>query len=137
MIGTRDKGAPSAALVAVGDDRLHVEGVVDFSTVTRLYSDSQVRFVAGRRLVIDLDGVSGANSAALALLLEWMELAHTRGTKLKLQNLPAGVLSIAALSGLDVLLPVDDLAPLDGADQPLDAASAPVPDRADYTPTGG
>jgi phospholipid transport system transporter-binding protein len=137
MIGARDKGASSAALVAVGDDRLHVEGVVDFSTVTRLYSDSQARFVAGRRLVIDLDGVSGANSAALALLLEWMELAQTRGTELKLQNLPAGVLSIAALSGLGAILPLAEGAPSDAPNHVPGAAGAPVPAQADYTPTDG
>lgn len=131
MTASRDRAAPTARLLATDDGRLHVEGVVDFATVTPLYADSQVHFVAGRRLVIDLDGVSGANSAALALLLEWTELAAARGTRLELHHLPARLLSIAALSGLDAILPLADRPPGDEPDNPTGALSAPVPDHAD------
>jgi phospholipid transport system transporter-binding protein len=131
MTGSRNEGAPAARLSVMDGDRLHVEGRVDFATVTRLYSDSQVRFVPGRRLVIDLDGVSGANSAALALLLEWTELAAARGTRLEVQNVPAGVLSIAALSGLETILPLAPRPTGDTGAAAPGASSAPVPDRAD------
>lgn len=97
----------SAWIVPRGQTRLGVEGVLDFDTVVPLIAESR-RYFAGkeRRLEVDLRGVRCANSAGLALLLEWLELAQKRGISLRFRNLPESLTRLAAISNLTGLLPV-------------------------------
>ncbi len=67
----------------------------------------------GRRLaragdmVVDFAGVTVADSAALALLLDWMRCARAAGNRLAVRSLPAGMASLAALYDIDALLPLE------------------------------
>ena len=67
----------------------------------------------GRRLaragdmVVDFAGVTVADSAALALLLDWMRCARAAGNRLAVRGLPAAMASLAALSDIDALLPLE------------------------------
>ena len=97
-----------ARLTDAGDGRLRVEGVLGFDTVTRLLAESSPRFLSGRQLLIDLSGVTSANSAGIALLLEWMDLAQARGVGLAFAGLPESIRRLAAISNLTALLPVQD-----------------------------
>jgi phospholipid transport system transporter-binding protein len=101
-------GAGAARVLSSAEGRLRIEGSLDFGSVGRVFAETRDLFPPSARLMIDLGGVTAANSAALALLLEWMELAAGRGTALSLCNLPEGIARIAALSDLDTLLPVAD-----------------------------
>lgn len=58
-------------------------------------------------LVVDLAEVTAADSAALALLLDWLRTARGAGQLLTLRNLPAGLLSLAALYDIEALLPLE------------------------------
>lgn len=95
-----------ARLITAGEGGLRVEGVLDFDTVSGLAAESKALFQRNGRLRIDLSGVSAANSAGLALLLEWVDLARSRRTDLRFLNLPESLLRIAAFSNLGSLLPV-------------------------------
>ena len=97
-----------ARLADAGDGGVRVDGVLGFDTVTRLLAESDARFRPGRPLRIDLAGVTSANSAGIALLLEWMELARERRVDLAYTNLPESMQRIAAISNLTALLPVQD-----------------------------
>jgi phospholipid transport system transporter-binding protein len=55
---------------------------------------------------IDCSGLERIDSAGLAVLLDAVALARDRGTDLRYVNLPAGVLRLARLGGVDSLLPV-------------------------------
>jgi phospholipid transport system transporter-binding protein len=55
---------------------------------------------------LDLSLVREANSAGLALLLEWLDLARGKKLELQLYNLPAPLARLAALANLDGLLPI-------------------------------
>ena len=67
----------------------------------------------GRRLaragdmVVDFAGVTVADSAALALLLDWMRCARAAGNRLAVRRLPAAMASLAALYDIDALLPLE------------------------------
>ena len=67
----------------------------------------------GRRLaragdmVVDFAGVTVADSAALALLLDWMRCARAAGNRLAVRGLPAAMASLAALYDIDALLPLE------------------------------
>ena len=96
-----------AWIVPRGHARLGVEGILDFDTVVPLIAESRRYFAGkGRRLEVDLQGVHGANSAGLALLLEWLELAQKRGISLRFRNLPESLTRLAAITNLTGLLPV-------------------------------
>lgn len=56
-------------------------------------------------LVVDFSAVTVADSAALALLLDWMRCARAAGNRLLVRGLPAGMASLAALYDLDPVLP--------------------------------
>lgn len=97
-----------AWIVPRGHSRFGVEGVLDFDTVVTLVAESRRQFVGKERLEVDLQGVRASNSAGLALLLEWLELAHERGISLRFRNLPESIARLAAITNLTGLLPVNN-----------------------------
>jgi phospholipid transport system transporter-binding protein len=99
--------ASRARLAAAGDGRLRVEGVLDFDTVVDLLTQGEALVPRGGELRIDLSGVDSANSAGLALLLEWLDLARARGTRLLYSGMPESLTRIAAFSNLGSLLPTE------------------------------
>ena len=80
---------------------------MDLSTVSALVAEAQALFPTSGRLRVDLSGVELANSAGLALLLEWMDLARSRHLDLRYLHLPSSLERIAAISNLGALLPVE------------------------------
>ena len=97
----------AAWIVPGGHARICVEGVLDFDSVAPLLADSRRRFAAEERLEIDLRGVCRANSAGLALLLEWVAMAKDHGTSLRLLDPPGSLMRLAAITNVTELLPVD------------------------------
>lgn len=81
-----------------------VEGDLDFVSVVPLVKLPDWLFAETKDPVIDLAGVEHANSAGLALLLEWMAAARRDGRGLRFVNLPDSLRRLAALSHLDALL---------------------------------
>lgn len=63
--------------------------------------------VRAEDLVVDLSGVSAADSSALALLFDWMRVARASGHKVRQAGMPAGMRSLAKLYGVDELLPAE------------------------------
>ncbi len=60
--------------------------------------------IARGDLAFDLAAVAEVDSAAVALLLEWQRQAIARGGRLALTGVPADVVSLARLYGVDSLL---------------------------------
>lgn len=56
------------------------------------------------RLVVDCAGVTRADSAGLAVLLDWLAWGRRKSRAVSLQNLPASLLAIARISEVDELL---------------------------------
>ncbi len=96
----------AARIRARGKAGFGVEGVLDFTTVARLAAQGERMFARGGRLEIDLQGVRSANSAGIALLLEWLDLARRRGVSLRFRNIPESLVSLAGLANLSGLIPV-------------------------------
>ena len=53
--------------------------------------------------MIDLGEVAQADSAALALLVEWRKFAARQGLRLELRSVPAQLRALAAAAGLEAL----------------------------------
>ncbi len=90
---------------AVGVSVLSLDGALTMRTVAALAARGHEALAAGD-VVVDLSAVSAADSAALALLLDWVRVARARGRMLEVRALPPGLRSLAGLYGVDELLPL-------------------------------
>jgi phospholipid transport system transporter-binding protein len=97
-----------AALVSRGQGSYALEGVLDFDSVASLVAKGGQTLTGPGRLDLDLGAVREANSAGLALLLEWLESARRRRLQLRVHNLPDSLKSLAMLANVDSLLPVTE-----------------------------
>jgi len=81
-----------------------VTGVLDFDSVPAAYRESLAKLDTQGDLVLDLSGVTRANSAGLALLIEWRRLAQRPGRSISVRNAPAALRNLARISELEALL---------------------------------
>jgi phospholipid transport system transporter-binding protein len=58
-------------------------------------------------MVLDLEGVTRADSSGLALMLEWTEEARRRGRGIRYRGVPDALLNIARFSNVLDLLPLE------------------------------
>lgn len=86
---------------------LQVSGELSFATVPALLEQGAA-LLAGRgdRIRLDLGGVTRADSAGLALLIEWLRLARRRRAEVEFSNIPPQMLAIARVSGIEDVLPL-------------------------------
>lgn len=82
-----------------------VSGPLTFATVPDLVSLSQQwHGSTATEIVLDLSEVSRADSAGLALLLEWMAHARRDGVRLRFTGLPEQLTELVRANGLEALL---------------------------------
>jgi phospholipid transport system transporter-binding protein len=95
----------SDARIAVsGKDTYRVSGELTFGTVREVLQLSQSLFADAAALDIDLSGVSGADSAGLALLMEWYRLASRANKAIRFIGVPDQLRALAKISDVDELL---------------------------------
>jgi phospholipid transport system transporter-binding protein len=56
------------------------------------------------KLTIDFSAVTGVDSSAVAMLLEWRRMSAARGSTLVFVNLPANLMALAELYGVADLI---------------------------------
>lgn len=82
------------------NDILYLAGDVNFSTVNQLWKDSVLLLANQSVFHIDLSNVTSANSAAIALLLEWLKYANQLKKSIIFNNIPKEIKSLASISGV-------------------------------------
>jgi len=86
------------------EDRWLISGDLNFASVPLLLGRfHQLPGKAGHSRV-DLAGVGEMDSAGLGLLLEWVREAHASGDDIHFSNIPADIMSLARVCGLEHLL---------------------------------
>lgn len=100
----------SATLEQGADGVWRIAGALDFDTVSALHKQTDALLASGP-VQLDLTGVERANSAGVALVLEWRRQAHQRGVELYLHGLPEAVLQLARLSDVEGLVSGAEVAP--------------------------
>lgn len=85
-------------------DKLLLRGSLNFSNVSFALAKSHAYFDKSPQLMIDLLHVKKSNSAAIALIIEWIKLAKVKNKSIHFYHIPDELLSIAAVSGLDKLI---------------------------------
>jgi phospholipid transport system transporter-binding protein len=91
-------------MMQVNGDVLRLEGALTMATVGALLDAGRRQLAAADR-VIDLSAVTVADSAALALLFDWLRTARANGRRLVVRGMPEGMRSLAAVYGVEALLP--------------------------------
>lgn len=89
------------------DEVLALDGALSFETlpdVLRASEEYATRPDLPDRLTIDFAGIDAIDSSAVALLLEWRRQAGRRGKKLEFVNLPANLVALATLYGVEELI---------------------------------
>ena len=88
-------------------EALALTGALSFETLPGVLAQSaeyEARPDLPERLTIDFSAITGVDSSAVALLLEWRRQALKRGKVLEFVNLPANLLALARLYGVEELI---------------------------------
>lgn len=78
-----------------------IEGALTFAQIDKKTVDTSRFIKAQGSICIDLKAVNAADSAGLALMIEWIKQCTNQGIKLSFKNIPSQILALAKLSGLD------------------------------------
>jgi phospholipid transport system transporter-binding protein len=89
------------------DGTAEVSGELTFATVPAYLQGNGALFAGRGDLTIDLRGVMRADSAGVALLVEWLRLARAAGRTLRYRNLPPQVDALVRVSGLEKAFALD------------------------------
>lgn len=88
-----------------GAEQYKVEGELTFATVNNWLTLSDQWTQGGGPITVDLRAVTKADSAGLALLIEWQRRARNLKRQLVINNLPAKLKDLIRVSGLSELFP--------------------------------
>lgn len=91
---------------AGGPARLVVRGPLTFDTAAAAWRAGQRALDACDASAVDIDcaGIERADSAGLAVLIEWLAWGQRRDRAVRLQGLPATLIDIARISELEDLI---------------------------------
>ena len=78
-----------------------IEGILDFNTVKSLKNQTIGLFKGASEIQFDLSAVSQSNSAALALMLEWLKIAEKNQVSLSFSNFPEHLRQLARVYGIE------------------------------------
>ncbi len=95
----------SFQLADSGGGTLKAQGPLTFGSARAARAAGLAALACGpAALRIDLAGVAPADSAGLAVLLDWLGQARQNGAHLSFANLPGGLAALARISEIDELL---------------------------------
>lgn len=102
---------PARELAKIGvsepsSGRVVVEGDLTFATArdARQIGLAVLGNSRADRIVVDCAGVTRADSAGLAVLLDWLAWGRRRSRAVTFENLPDSLIAIARISEVDALL---------------------------------
>ena len=88
----------------LGEGRFALTGEMTFETAERNLLASEEPFEQHTRIEVDLEGVTKADSAGLALLLEWITWANHTVREIRFLSMPERILAIARTTEVEQLL---------------------------------
>ena len=96
--------ADAFGIEAAGPGHLLARGELSFATAGQALRAGLALLPPDRTCTIDLAGITSADSAGLAVLIEWLSVATARGCKLVYEAVPAQLRAVARISDLEELL---------------------------------
>ncbi|MDF4026769.1 STAS domain-containing protein [Luteibacter sp. PPL201] len=95
---------PAFQLSTPAPDTLAVSGALTFDTASRALDAGRNELDRGAQHVLDLAGVTQADSAGLATVLALLAHGRAKGRDVTVAHAPAGLQALARVSGVDSLL---------------------------------
>lgn len=92
------------ALERAADGSFHARGSMTYANAPAVLAVGAGALRARDVCIVDLAAVEEADSAGLAVLLEWLADAVGRGASLRYRNIPAQLLAVARISEVHSLL---------------------------------
>lgn len=90
-----------AELRRLAEGRYSLEGEVTVDTVPDLWPQIQQAAAQPGMARLSCKGVTQADSAAVAVVIEWMRLLHRRGDTLMVEDLPKAMRVVIEISDLE------------------------------------
>jgi phospholipid transport system transporter-binding protein len=88
-------------------NRMDVKGALTYVTARRA-REAGLRILQGsssrEAMTVDCSGVGDADSAGLAVLIDWLATASKQGRGIQFSNLPPGILAAAKISDVESIL---------------------------------
>ena len=85
--------------------RLVLSGKLDYQTIPAIYQASLPLLATCSRCCFDFSAVEpSTNSAALALMLEWVKYAKKLGKPVEFQQVSKELLTVASIAGIEGIL---------------------------------
>jgi len=84
--------------------QLTLSGELDFTTVPDVLPKLSNAVSANKHSILDMSGITVANSAALALLVELRRIGNAAGHKVEFRAVPDSVLKVAQVCEAEELL---------------------------------
>ena len=103
-MATLARTVASYALTALGDGRFGLSGDLSFDTVDQILRESEEPFSEFAQIEVDLSAVEHADSAGLALLLEWITWANHTVREIRFVEIPERIVAIAETTEVEKLL---------------------------------
>jgi phospholipid transport system transporter-binding protein len=103
---SESKARGGISVVESAPDRYQALGALTFATAARALAAglAALAHTQGRSIEVDLAGVEAADSAGLAVLIEWAAWARRNGRSLRFTRVPDALRTIARISEIDELL---------------------------------
>ena len=97
-----------ARLVDEGDGKFRVVGEMSFETSPDLLETSEKLFAPHSLIRVDLSDVTRADSAGLALMIEWITWANRTVREIRFDQIPDMIMNIARISEIEDMLKVGE-----------------------------
>jgi phospholipid transport system transporter-binding protein len=94
-------------LIDRGNGEYAVQGELTFATAAMALKATAGLFGRGAALSFDLGGVERADSAGVALLIEWVRHAAKSGAALRYHRLSEPLRAIIRVSGVEKVIPAE------------------------------
>jgi phospholipid transport system transporter-binding protein len=101
----RNPCADSISVEPISPTQICVSGALTFRTASRasLAGEEAITGTTAQTIEVDCRKVTGADSAGLAVLIDWVATARRAGRALHFSHLPAEILAVAEISEIEKL----------------------------------
>lgn len=105
--------AVSVNIKSVAADEFAVSGELSFATAASAHAAGCALLQRGAapEIRVDCSAIDGADSAGLAVLLDWLAIASRHGVTLRFLALPLPLQQLARIGGVSELLGVKGISP--------------------------
>ena len=92
--------------ISTKDSKIFVDGILNYDTVKRVFDESLPALSQQKKIQFDFSHVTKANSAALALMIEWKKYAKKHSMQISFENIPEKLKLILNASNLNNLFSI-------------------------------